>query len=351
MVRKSILAMVIAVFSASVFAQKVEEATLVVSGEASNKQDATALALRSAIEQTFGVFVSANTQILNDELVKDEIATVSSGNIKAYTEIAAATLPNGNTMVTLEAVVSISKLVSYAQSKGSSAEFAGATFGMNMKLRELNKANEEKAIEHMISQFIPMLPTLYDFELRLGEPRLPEYNSSAVYEIPGTVFAKPTQNLKVLKEILDKTLATLCLSPQDIKDYEYANMPSYRYPVYREIAKPTYYVFRSDLSYDLMKEFFGNSMASAIMDFQIEDNLGGKSSVSPNFGYMGLTTNDQSSGLSGLLTSISLYYSTDFRYSYFHFGNDGYRMYIRLHIPQKDISKYTNFTITHKTKK
>ena len=58
---------------------------LTVSGEGATKEEATANALRSAIEQAFGTFVSANTQILNDDIVKDEIATISSGNIQEYT--------------------------------------------------------------------------------------------------------------------------------------------------------------------------------------------------------------------------------------------------------------------------
>ena len=62
------------------FAQP-SEVTLVVTGEGATKEEATNNALRSAVEQAFGVFVSANTEILNDEIVKDEIASISSGNI------------------------------------------------------------------------------------------------------------------------------------------------------------------------------------------------------------------------------------------------------------------------------
>ena len=84
------------------FAQKApQEVTLVVSADGATKTQAIDNALRSAIEQTFGTFVSANTEILNDELVMDEIATVSSGNIQKYKEIASVTLPNGKTSVTL----------------------------------------------------------------------------------------------------------------------------------------------------------------------------------------------------------------------------------------------------------
>lgn len=70
--------------------------------------------------------------------MKDEIVTISSGNIKSYEEIESLSTDN-KTIVTLQATVSISKLVSYAKSKGASAEFAGSTFGMNMKMKELNR--------------------------------------------------------------------------------------------------------------------------------------------------------------------------------------------------------------------
>ena len=40
-----------------------ETVKLTVSGQGTTKEEATANALRSAIEQSFGVFVSANTQI------------------------------------------------------------------------------------------------------------------------------------------------------------------------------------------------------------------------------------------------------------------------------------------------
>ena len=100
-----------------VYAASNDEVTLIVSADGSSKDEAVKLALRSAIEQTYGTFVSANTTILNDELVKDEIVTVTNGNIKNYEE-SSSNIVNGKTYITLKATVCISKLVSYAQSKG-----------------------------------------------------------------------------------------------------------------------------------------------------------------------------------------------------------------------------------------
>ena len=151
-----------------------DEVALTVSADGATKEEATKIALRSAIEQAYGAFVSANTTILNDEMVKDEIVTISNGSIKSYQEVASVLLPNGRTTVTLNAIVSISKLTSYAQSKGATTEFAGATFAMNVKMRELNKKNEMKALDNLIAQIKALLPVAFDRELVLSEPELCE---------------------------------------------------------------------------------------------------------------------------------------------------------------------------------
>lgn len=151
-----------------------DEIALTVSADGATKEEATKIALRSAIEQAYGAFVSANTTILNDEMVKDEIVTISNGSIKSYQEVASALLPNGRTTVTLNAIVSISKLTSYAQSKGATTEFAGATFAINVKMRELNKKNEMKALDNLIAQIKALLPVAFDRELVLSDPELCE---------------------------------------------------------------------------------------------------------------------------------------------------------------------------------
>ena len=99
--RKLILLPIFIFSTVFAMAQTVDDVTLVVSGDGATKEDATHVALRSAVEQAYGVFVSANTEIMNDELVKDEIATVTSGNVKSFKELNCILLPNGNQMVTL----------------------------------------------------------------------------------------------------------------------------------------------------------------------------------------------------------------------------------------------------------
>ena len=71
---KQILIAIFCIFSMQVIhAQENKTITLTVSGTGKNLEEAKNNALRSAIEQAFGAFISSKTEILNDNLVKDEI--------------------------------------------------------------------------------------------------------------------------------------------------------------------------------------------------------------------------------------------------------------------------------------
>lgn len=201
-----------------------ETIKLTVNGQGATKEEATANALRSAIEQSFGVFVSANTQILNDEVVKNEIATIASGNIQEYKELGCITMPNGQQSVSLSATVSIGNLISYAKSKGSSVEFAGATFAMNMKMRKLNTENEVKALYNMLEQFNELAPSVFNWELSVGEPVVDRNNK---YRVPMTISALANESSAALYNILINTLKSISLTPLEVEGYKKNGMKYY----------------------------------------------------------------------------------------------------------------------------
>lgn len=315
-----------------VYAQQTDEVTLVVSADGPTKDEATKIALRSAIEQAYGTFVSANTTILNDELVKDEIVTISSGNIKNYSEMSSNVMPDGKFFVTLKATVSISKLVSYAQSKGAETEFAGSTFGMNMKMKELNKKNEEIALKNLADQIIALYPSAFSYSLTVSEPKLipreglyfeelggwanlgyPDAWSSL--GLPGTyehyyfstvkVGIEPNQQMKSIVELILKTVNALALSGDEREEYKKLNIPKESYSIfdnsiyeYKEkkekndiigricdVDKYTtfndnnkyFFEFRSDL--DSVVTTINHEIIRILNSFQIVDNLGNISKI------------------------------------------------------------------------
>ena len=263
-----------------------DEVSLVVSGEGATKDDATKIALRSAIEQAFGTFVSSNTKILNDELVKDEIVTVSSGNIKSY-EYLSVNNSSGNYNVVVKAVVSIGKLISYTQAKGGQTELAGETFIMNVKMTELYKKNEEKAIEHLIMKLKELLPNMLDYSISAGT--VSRKGERCI--IPAIVTICTNNNYKVPRNIIWNTLSALCLKTEaEIRDYEnkgfhpirvyfYAEDGTYTSDIplktFEEIwggEKRLYACFRSDKIRDIAK-LFQKSIGSFIIDYGADKSI------------------------------------------------------------------------------
>ena len=235
---KKIFLIVIALaFSFATYAQ--ETVTLFVNGEGATKEEATANALRSAIEQSFGVFVSANTQILNDEIVKDEIATIASGNIKEYKELGTVTMPDGRKSISLSATVSIKNLISYAKSKGSSTEFAGAVWGMNIKMRKLNAENERMAIHCLLEQLDILSRDMFKIELSTPNPpvkinwddnkysHLKKIYSSQPYFIDFNLTYYSTSTCVLFFDLLSNSIQSIALSDEEVKAYKESGEPMY----------------------------------------------------------------------------------------------------------------------------
>lgn len=171
-----------------------DEVELMVSADGQTKEQATLSALRSALEQAFGTFVSANSTILNDELVKDEIVTVSTGNIKEYHYLSENEVGN-KYYVTIKAIVSVGNLVQYVKSKGGETELAGATFAMNLKMQRLQKENQEKAEKEYIELLLSMTKqaNLFDYEIKIGEPQVNEKNERLI-EVPYVILCAANKN-------------------------------------------------------------------------------------------------------------------------------------------------------------
>lgn len=256
-----------------------ETVKLTVNGQGATKEEATANALRSAIEQSFGVFVSANTQILNDEVVKDEIATISSGNIQEYKELGCITMPNGEQSVTLSATVSIGNLISYTKSKGSTAEFAGQTFAMNMKMRKLNAENEKMAIEHMLEQLDILAEDMFRVEIEpKGQPvkidlehwensHFRDKFSSQPYWISLDLKYYATPMARAFYELFFNTLRSTSLSNNEVIQYSESGEDIYQFNVtntsigFNEVFDRGYYYgndyfFRNDINAYIIKRIY-----------------------------------------------------------------------------------------------
>ena len=256
------------------------------------------MALRSAIEQAYGTFVSSNTAILNDELVKDEIVTLSFGNIKSFKELSSEALPNGRTFSTLQVTVSIPSLVSYAKSKGAEVEFKGATFAMNLKIEEMNKQSEEKIVANMLKAMEKLYMTGFDYTINVSTPK-------ANGEITADIDVVANTNAMKAYELFYNTLENITLNKSKIEEYKELGKDIYGVGIcpivstsasrlfqdnnrvfrHNKYKRTEAFCFRSEKTLTLLSEFFNLIYPKAIMNIQIDtDNESSRIQLISSFG-------------------------------------------------------------------
>jgi|ERR1035437_462959 hypothetical protein len=276
-----ILIVIISVFiSLTAYAQDDKSVTLVTNGQGKTADDAKQSALRNAIEQAFGTFISSKTDILNDQLIKDEIVSISNGNIQKIEVLSEGKLPDGSYYNTLKATVSVSKLTSFFESKGISVEFKGGLFSFNIKQQKINEENELKAIQDMSVIIKKYIDKSFDFNIDISQPialnnrqkadeewvgfdkdgdvisvpdsKLNPLKQQEFWEIPVKVKISANDNFFRIPQILSSTLSGFSLSPNEVQNY-------------KDLKKPTYLILIASDEYKNGQEFFLRNEKSVLL--------------------------------------------------------------------------------------
>lgn len=199
-----------------------KDVSIIASGSGKTLEDAKQAALRSATEQAFGAFISSKTEMFNDQVVADQMASVSSGNIKSYEVLNESQLPDGSWGVTLKALVSVSKLTSFVEAKGIAIEIKGGLFAMNIKQQLLNEQGEIKAVCEMVGLLHEPMQISFDYVIKSSDPKSVDEESKN-WEIPLVVTATTNKNMDFCANYCIKTLAALSLSTEEVSSYKSLN--------------------------------------------------------------------------------------------------------------------------------
>ena len=205
------------VLSLCVLFVNAQDVKVVSSGQGATENEATKIALRSALEDAFGTFISSSTKIENDILVSDEIVSLTQGNIKEYNVLNSSQLENGMYSVLVESIVSLNKLSSYCESKGMSVNFNGKALGMDLKMKEFNRLNERKILKNLCLQILSMNPKIFDFELKIYDAKKEGNNNIAV---PILIIPKINSNYEQIQKYIDSTLKYISLTEKEQREYE-----------------------------------------------------------------------------------------------------------------------------------
>ena len=239
---KPIIALlVLTFFSFGVFAQtNSKDVSITASGSGKTLEDAKQAALRSATEQAFGAFISSKTEMFNDQVVADQMASVSSGNIKSFSILNESQLPNGSWGVTLKALVSVDKLTSFVEAKGIAIEIKGGMFALNIKQQLLNEQGEIKAVSEMVGLLHEPMQISFDYVIKSSDPKSLDAESKN-WEIPLVVTATANKNIDFCANYCIKTLAALSLSSEEVTSYQSLNKAVFPVVInYNGVAKTFY---------------------------------------------------------------------------------------------------------------
>ncbi|NDV78749.1 LPP20 family lipoprotein [Dysgonomonas sp. 511] len=287
--KKNVLLLIFLFALNGIYAQKIDIVSLTTIGEGKTKDEAVTNALRSAIEQSFGTFISSQTNIVNDELVKDEIVSVSNGNIKKYDIVDSQSLSNGNTSVTVKSQVSLYTLSSFCKNKGFETEFDGAAFGANIKLQELYAKNEIEAIRQLQIPFLALTDRAFDYKVSAKDPikagtykvtsrnqpietgprRQPKTDE---WEVPLEITASANQNFFSATEVLFNTLSSLSLSKSEVENYLKINKTVYPFTLCISSKKYDIFYLRSQQSVQQILSLL-SSLRNSLMKAEIDANI------------------------------------------------------------------------------
>lgn len=222
---KKIITILLLLSAIGVMGQQTEPVTLTVSGTGQTKDIAQKNALRKALEQSFGAFISSKTEILNDSLVREEIISVTNGYIIGYKILSELEIPGSGWATALSATVSVSKLTSYFENKGVEIEFKGNTFATNIKLQKLNEQAEYSVVYNLLDLGVFMLAKSVDFEISTSEPKFT--GNEDLYNIQIKVDYKTNENRESYLTYFENTLSKLSMTETEINSYKSSVKPTY----------------------------------------------------------------------------------------------------------------------------
>lgn len=234
--------------------------TLTEIGQGKTKEAAKFNALRNAIEKAFGAFISSNTTILNDNLFKDEVVSVSSGNIQNFEILSEAQMPDGSYTSVVKATVSIGKLTEFCQNKGIAVEFKGGVFAANLKIQELNKKNETTVMENLFQVVNKFIENGFDYTIEVQEP---QYHYGE-WDVLLAVKASANDNLRKINDIISSTTSNVSLTPEEISYYNQHNMNKYSFG-------GNY--FRSSFSVIYLRTIYEKKIPLASLNFSVSDGI------------------------------------------------------------------------------
>jgi hypothetical protein len=224
--------------------------TITTIGGGKNIEEAKMSALRSALEQVSGSYLSSSTKISNDKIIADNITTITNGTIKSYEIINEKQTAEGYSLL-IKSTILINKLADFVSEKsGDKIEIKGGLFVANIKQLDLNASAEIIAIKELSEIYSDMLFKSYSFRLKAEQPRESKKSNNfeeRVFEIPINVTMYYNSNITIANEFLLSSLRKISLPHDEVNLKNFIYGADSRQAFRMLINSDTFY-FRNKLS-------------------------------------------------------------------------------------------------------
>jgi hypothetical protein len=234
------------------------ELTIVATGIANTFEKSKELALRIALEQAYGTYVSSKTELVNDQISIDKISTLTNGMIKSYEVLASKELTDNKYSTTLKVEVSLKKINEPITSKQTDENIVAIDVNSqaletNLKQQSINEESEIEIVKNMIEVAHDLMQQSFEYKIRSTILKHKESNKDE-WEIDLVVSSVANPNMDVTAKYIINTLEMISLSSREKDSYENLRKKYYGY-IIRYNGESYRFSFRSESSINSLNNF------------------------------------------------------------------------------------------------
>jgi hypothetical protein len=221
------------------FGQSQAPVLITTLGSGKTIEQAKINALRSALEQVSGVYLSSNTLVINDKLISDNITTITTGTINKF-EIISSVNKNNLFFVTIKSEIHPKKFAEFISGKtGMTVTVKGSLFAENIKQIDLNERAELEAIKRLSDLYSDLLFNSIYYSVKVNTPfeinpksrdkGMEVIYPSKLYMLPLDITVNFGLSIDSANKFLLESLKEICLTGDEKTIYK--SIPRETYPL------------------------------------------------------------------------------------------------------------------------
>ena len=179
------------------------EKKVITSGYGKNPDEALTQALRNAVEEAVGTYMTSTTRIENDELIEDKVLSLSRGFIKDFKKLSEMRVED-EIKVTVSAIVTGSQILETLKASGVKIKVAGQKMFQQFASFDRQMEDEYKVISNLLKDLPKEGPLDYTVEVS-GEPIRKKEMYYLTVKVTGKINENYKRQYENLKNILEET--------------------------------------------------------------------------------------------------------------------------------------------------